>query len=156
NAEEARAKTKEAEDNLQLANAKTQEVEEKRGKLERAAYISNIRLAQAEWDAGDVARATELLKEAGPPALRDWEWGYISHLMHLDRQTLDGHPQPVTALAISPDGYRLASGSEDRMVKLWDAATGRQLRTFTHKGQVRAVAFSHDSKRLAVAYGAYG
>jgi WD40 repeat protein len=45
---------------------------------------------------------------------------------------------------------RLATGSVDRTVKLWDAATGQELLTFKgHADQVNSVAFSPDGKRLA-------
>src|SRR5688572_17310166 len=35
-----------------------------------------------------------------------------------------GHSDPVRAIAFSPDGKTLASGSEDYTIKLWDAQTG--------------------------------
>ena len=35
-------------------------------------------------------------------------------------------------MAFSPDGQRIASGSEDNTVKVWDAATGQE--TLTLKG----------------------
>jgi WD40 repeat protein len=55
----------------------------------------------------------------------------------------------VAALAFSPDGKTLATASEDKFVRLWEVAGGKELRRFTgHKGAVLAVAFSHDGKNL--------
>ncbi|KAL8299114.1 hypothetical protein RB593_009143 [Gaeumannomyces tritici] len=65
-------------------------------------------------------------------------------------QTLEGHSGWVRSVAFSPDGQRLASGSDDNTVKLWDAATGACLQTLEgHSGWVRSVAFSPDGQRLA-------
>jgi WD40 repeat protein len=54
------------------------------------------------------------------------------------------------AVAFSPDGKLLASGSEEKLIKLWDAASGRALRTISgHTGSVTSVAFSPNGKVLA-------
>ena len=50
------------------------------------------------------------------------------------------------------DGRILASGSADLTAKLWDVATGSEIRTFKgHADQVKAIALSHDGLRLATA-----
>jgi tetratricopeptide (TPR) repeat protein len=53
-------------------------------------------------------------------------------------------------VAFSPDGQRLASGSNDNTVKIWDSATGQELRPLKgHANGVWSVAFSPDGQRLA-------
>jgi WD40 repeat protein len=60
-------------------------------------------------------------------------------------QSLDGHEEPVLALAFSATGRYLASGSLDGSVRLWDVQTGRLVRALDTApwtpGQVLALAF---------------
>jgi WD40 repeat protein len=63
---------------------------------------------------------------------------------------LGRHEVGVEALAFSRDGKLVASGDEDGMVKVWDAATRGELSTFQgHKTRVMALAFSPDGRTLA-------
>jgi WD40 repeat protein/serine/threonine protein kinase len=55
----------------------------------------------------------------------------------------------LRALALSPDGQCLATGGWNNTVELWEAQTGRPIRTLTgHDGVVTSLAFSKDGKRL--------
>lgn len=65
--------------------------------------------------------------------------------------TLNGHSGPVRSLVFSSDG-KLASGSEDKTVRVWDSITGQQLWVSdAHKDGILAVAFSNDATKLASA-----
>jgi len=69
--------------------------------------------------------------------------------------TLTGHSgtlSSVNALAISPDGYTLASASDDKNIKLWDLNTKKVLASLSgHSQAVKSVTFSPDGKILATA-----
>jgi WD40 repeat protein len=63
---------------------------------------------------------------------------------------LRGHTSGVCGLASSPDGRRLATGSFDTTVKVWDTMTGEEVFTLRgHTSGVLSVAFSPDGRRLA-------
>jgi WD40 repeat protein len=59
---------------------------------------------------------------------------------------LTGHTNPVNAVAFSPDGHTLASGSSDHTTRLWNIPFG--LLT-GHTDTVKGVAFSPDGHTLA-------
>jgi WD40 repeat protein len=61
---------------------------------------------------------------------------------------IQGHTERVTALAFSPDGKMLASGSVDKSVRLWDLATGREVRRLQGANSIEALSFSPDGKTL--------
>ncbi|MCU0535415.1 MAG: hypothetical protein MUD14_16120 [Hydrococcus sp. Prado102] len=55
----------------------------------------------------------------------------------------------IRAIAFSPDGKILASGTVNKKVQLWDVVTGNLLRTLEgHGDKVRTLAFSPDGKTL--------
>ncbi|KFA69571.1 hypothetical protein S40285_09195 [Stachybotrys chlorohalonatus IBT 40285] len=65
-------------------------------------------------------------------------------------QTLEGHGGSVASVVFSPEGQRLASGSQNKTVKIWDATSGDCIKTLSgHDDSVISVVFSPDGQRLA-------
>ncbi|MBD1896980.1 serine/threonine-protein kinase [Coleofasciculus sp. FACHB-129] len=77
-----------------------------------------------------------------PPPLKPQNWRCIC--------TLIGHSSWVRSIAISPDGQTLASGSNDKTIKLWQVDSGKLIHTLTgHSSWVRSIAISPDGQTLA-------
>ncbi|MGX7672572.1 nSTAND1 domain-containing NTPase [Plantactinospora sp. DSM 117369] len=70
----------------------------------------------------------------------------FSHL----RRVFAGHTDTVRAIAWSPDGRLIATGSRDRSTRVWDPDSGRTVAEFTgHDAMVEAIAWAPDSRRVA-------
>ena len=65
---------------------------------------------------------------AGVSRISCWEWS--EERVHWQVRTLTGHSDTVFSVAFSPDGTRVVSGSADKLVKIWDAATGAEVSSF--------------------------
>src|SRR5262249_5178725 len=67
--------------------------------------------------------------------------------------TLKGHTETVYAIAFTPDSRQVVTGSFDKTVRLWDAATGKELKVLEgpagHQNLVLSVALSADGKSIA-------
>ena len=69
---------------------------------------------------------------------------------HVKTGDLRGHTKRVDCLELTPDGTRLASASDDGTVRVWDTATGTELRVFHPKlGPLHWIAFAPDGLTLA-------
>jgi WD40 repeat protein/DNA-binding CsgD family transcriptional regulator len=69
-------------------------------------------------------------------------------------KVLRGHLSRIWSIAFSPDGQVLASGSDDRTIKLWQSPVGLCYRTLfetsqEHADWIRSVTFSPDGQLLA-------
>ena len=112
-------------------------------------YLARMNLIQAAWEETNIERVRQLLKDTADSPERGFEW-YYRQRSASESRLLQGHRGCIYDVRFSPDGRRIASGSADMTVKLWDTATGKNLLTFSdHTDQVLAVAFSPDSQRVA-------
>ena len=69
-------------------------------------------------------------------------------------EKFQGHRDSMYAVALSPDGKTLATGSYDQQIKLWNTDSGAEIRTLTgHNGAIHALAFHPQGKLLASASG---
>lgn len=119
------------------------------------AYAAQMNLAAQDWQTANLARMNEMLEShqslPGQEDLRSFEWYYLWNLCHRDRLTL-AHTSIVYSSSFSPDGTKLATGSGDATVKIWEVATGRELITLRgHTGTISAIEFSPEGSRLATA-----
>jgi WD40 repeat protein len=132
-------------------------VRAEKAKARRYFYASQMTLVeQARRDKQD-GRVVQLLRTFIPddPEEEDprgFEWYHLWREYRGEQSRLRGHKGAVTAVAFSPDDRLIASGSADNSVKLWDAATGKELRSLEgHQACVTGVAFSPDGQSMVTA-----
>lgn len=67
-------------------------------------------------------------------------------------EVLESHTGPISALSVDPGGHRLASGSWDGSVRLWDIfERAHNMQVLDHGSEVLALAFRHDGREIVAA-----
>jgi hypothetical protein len=82
-------------------------------------------------------------------ALRDAVDKAPPYVMTLPRHR---HTGPVYSAAYSPDGTQIVTASDDQTARIWDAATGQEVRTLSgHTDPVLSAAYSQDGTQIVTA-----
>jgi beta-lactamase regulating signal transducer with metallopeptidase domain len=99
-----------------------------------------------------------LRRQAAGPATRDArdprlspavELNYRINLRLTRQFVLAGHDMGITSVACSPDGKTAVTGGADATLRLWDLATGREVRILRgHTGKILSVAFAPDGSHV--------
>jgi WD40 repeat protein/serine/threonine protein kinase len=132
---------------------RTAEVE--RGRAERSTRSLLEQQGRSELASGHPRRAAVFLAEALRQAPGDLALQYLLSQsvrpVAAARHQLVGHSKDMVSVAYSPDGKFIVSGGDDPTVRLWNAATGEHVRTWTQEKGVDDLAFSNDSQFVASA-----
>ena len=123
--------------------------------------LSTFRIPGADMDAcifspsGKHLVAATTKKGEMMADVRIWSWqdgseAFDKSIQNNTQYTVPAHTGPIFSMAFSPDGKRLATGSSDSIVGVWDVATMCCAVSITKRLKfIRSVAFSNDSRWLA-------
>lgn len=120
-------------------------------------YVGNLQLARQALEAGDSVRFRQLMLSHQTMMKEDdqrgFEWYHLWRQGNQERKTLLGHRSPVVAVALSADGKRAATASQDGTARLWDVEKIQENAVLPlDAGMVLAAAFSPDGKLLATGH----
>jgi WD40 repeat protein/serine/threonine protein kinase len=138
-----------AQENERQAIAARDAADAARKKVEENAYLANAQLAGIAAEGDEIRRIRGYLA-ACPPSLRGWEWAWLSAGLDRSLTTLGRHGGEVFVASFSPDGRRALTVANDRVIRVFDVATGESIAELAgHEKQVLHATFSPDGTRIA-------
>jgi hypothetical protein len=99
-----------------------------------------------------LSQCSTYLRRKAFPYLQS-KWMNKQESLTLER-TLAGHSGWVRAVAVTPDGRRAISASEDRTLKVWDLSTGKELASIVLDGSLYCLAVATDGLTIVTGDGA--
>lgn len=117
-------------------------------------YAADIKGASLALDQGDLGLAIKLLEAHRPNRheedLRGFEWWHLwQRCQGQQHTTFHGHHLIIDCLAFSPDSERVASGSQDGTIRLWNTKEQKPLFSLSaHTGAVWSVSFTPQGDKL--------
>jgi WD40 repeat protein/tRNA A-37 threonylcarbamoyl transferase component Bud32 len=134
------------------------EIARQRDELEWRFYVTNVVAADAALREHDLDLA-RLRLEQSPEPMRGWEWQHLrTRAVDPSVAVLSGHTGNIRTVAFAPDGRRLASGSIDGTIRLWDLARAEQIAELRPDDpgipdtNVRSLALTPDGARIVSAH----
>ena len=120
---------------------------------EELLYSADMKLAFDAWHGDNASVLSERLERYQPavdqPDLRTFPWHFLSRQLDGDQSDIYSHAGTVYAVAWSPRGDLIATGSADGEIRLWDVAAKKIRRTLNdHRTDVNDLAFSPDGRLL--------
>jgi WD40 repeat protein/tRNA A-37 threonylcarbamoyl transferase component Bud32 len=145
--DDAEKALKQADEARKQADAEKAQKEKQLARAERLLLISQIAEADNHLKNRDLVRCRLTLDECRWD-MRGPEYGYlINELTKKNRTFRCG--KEVSCLAVSRNGKRLFTGSEDSTIKIWDAETGKEIQVLRgHVMGVTCLVASADDTRL--------
>lgn len=148
NADDATYQRGIAQQNAEARQKALLEIQQREAKLQYTLGNTHMLLANVEYDHNNIALARTYLDKV-PLAQRHFEWHYRARQLEGGIFTLHGHASKVTSVAYSPDGQRLATASDDGVVKIWNARTGQWLFDISNRStKCEYVVFRADGQQI--------
>jgi WD40 repeat protein/tetratricopeptide (TPR) repeat protein len=145
--------------NAQLAKEGQQEAVKQTAEARRKNYLANVAYIMSVDETTRVSESAGIRSrlESLDEPLRSWEWQHLRLRVDNSLLAIDGGRlfEEVGAVVFSLDGSKIASGTDDSTVRVWDARDGKNLLTLPVNDDprqtfvVRHVAFSPDGSHIA-------
>ncbi len=120
---QAEAESERAEAEAARALAASTAATEANAKQVATLARSNFLLATSRFKEGRAAEANRLLYSV-PNEHRNLEWYFARRQFEGSYMTISSHRSPVYSVVFTPDGKHILSAGANKVIKVWDAASG--------------------------------